>query len=136
MSLRVTSGCQKDVVTIPTSGPINIPDSASTQVLTDVRSSNIEYIQRLIQNVGANTLYYSINSPCSPQNFNGMLTGTSVVDANGFAAGQQLDCSVSPEAIYVYSVGGTKVVLTIQKRTEIAPGNGGILNRIVGSNIS
>lgn len=127
MPLRVSNSVERNVTSVP-QAPIVIPAATSTKIFDSVSSDNVEYSGRYIQNVGANPCYYSIGTDkCSAATFNGVLAGASVVDANGFGSGQQLDCSNVADIISVYSVAGTTIARTLLRRNDMVQGGGGIL---------
>ena len=129
MSYRVTNSVEKCVRNVPQQllvVPAGVV-AAGTLALPDVTGAITEYSGRYIQNVGQGNLYYSIGvSPCSPQNFNGILAPAGTYDANNFGPGEQFDASNNPEAIYVYSPTGTVVTCTLFARRDNIQG-GGIL---------
>lgn len=123
MSLRVTNSIEKCVRNVPQSlvvVPAGIPsNSKPTIALPDITQDITEYSGRYIQNVGQSNLYYSIGaSPCTPQQFNGILAPAGVYDSNGFGAGQQFDASNDPEQLNVYSPAGTTVAVTLLARRD------------------
>ena len=119
MPLRVTNQCEKDVLNSAVA-PIVIPDSKSTLVLPKLASvPGQEFCGRYIQNVGANDLYYSFGADAAPNNLNGILGKAGSTDANGLGAGQQLDCSNHGDSVYVYSIGGTTVAVTLLVRNDL-----------------
>jgi hypothetical protein len=127
MSLRVSNSVEKNVFVVP-SAPVIVPDSQAKVVLPDTSSTNIEYAGRYIQNVGSNDCYYAFGTDnCSPGNFNGMLAKAASVNANGDGVGQQLDVSNCGQRVSVYSIGGTKIVVTVLKRNDLQQGQGNIL---------
>lgn len=119
MPLRVTNQCEKDVLNSAVA-PIVVADSKSTLVLPKLTNvPGQEFCGRYIQNVGANDLYYSFGADASPANFNGILSKPSAVNVNNDGAGQQLDCSNHGDSVYVYSIGGTKVAITLLVRQDL-----------------
>jgi len=126
MPLRTTNAVEKDTV-CESILPIVVADSKATDVLGNIVKLG-EWLGRYIQNVGANDCYYAIGHDCDPTNFNGILSKSNSLNANGHGAGQQFDASNTGQRISVYSVGGTTISITSIKRNDNAQGQGGILN--------
>lgn len=118
---RIINAVDKSVVTVPQI-PVVVGDSVTKIVLIDVTIQKGEYAGRFIQNVGANDAYYAIGSDASPANFNGMLGKAGTVNANGHGSGQQFDASNCGQQVTVYSIGGTTIAVTLQKRNDNAQG--------------
>ena len=126
MPLRVSNSVEKNVVLEPLN-PKVIPANTPIEVLTDIINHRQEYAGRYIQNVGAGDCYYAFGHKVDSTNFNGILSKPGSVDANGLGSGQQLDASNNPQAVWVYSVAGTTIAITLFKRNDNAQGQGGIL---------
>lgn len=122
--LRTINAVEKNVVLVPTN-PIVVNANASTDVLSAIVGTTGEYAGRYIQNVGANDCFYTFGHDCDGTNYSGILAAnsTNAVDK----AGQQLDASNCGQRVSVYSVGGTKIAVTILKRNDNTQGIGGII---------
>lgn len=127
MPLRVSNHVESNVIAVP-QPPIVVKAATSTRVLPSLVGDKVEYAGRYIQNVGANPCYYSIGGTCSPQQFSGILSGASAVDAGGFGSGQQLDVSNTGDSVNIYSAIGTTIAITLLRRNDMNQGAGGILN--------
>jgi hypothetical protein len=131
MSLRVSNSIEKNITNIPQGAPIAIvAGAAAVTVLPSVAGTRGEWAARYLQNVGTGNLYVAFDGTCSTANFNLILSGAGATDSGGFGPGQQLDCSLNPCAISVYSPTGTSIVLTIHKRNDNAAGMGGIIGQL------
>lgn len=132
MSIRVQNSVEKSVVNVPL-GLITLTANTAKNVLADITGDRGEYCARYIQNVGANPCYYAFGHDVDKTNFNGVLAGAAVVDANGFGPGQQLDVSNCGQRIACLSLAGTTIAITLLKRNDLGQGQGGIINSIVGA---
>ncbi len=113
MPLRVANTVEKNVVSVPTN-PITIPAATSIDVLPSIIGLAGEWVGRYIQVVGANDCYYAIGHDCDTTNYNGILA------SNGSEkSGQQFDASNVGQRISVYSVGGSKIAVTLLKRNDL-----------------
>lgn len=121
MPLRVSNSCEKNVISSPVN-PIVVPNNTATTVLADITKTQGEWAGRYIQNVGANDCYYAFGHTCDPTNFNGILSKPGTTNANGDGSGQQLDASNHGQSVSVYSVGGTKIAVTILIREDLKYG--------------
>lgn len=124
MPIRVSNAVEKNVVLEP-HNPIVVATNTSTTVLESTRTSGVEYAARYIQNVGANDCFYTFGHDCDPTNYSGILAANPAGGVD--KAGQQLDVSNCGQHVSVYSIGGTKIAVTVLKRNDNAPGTGGIL---------
>src|ERR1035437_49590 len=80
--------------------PIIVADSVSTPLLPDETKNFGQIGYRFIQNIGGNTLYYTVNGDCN-----------GAADCTGYLTqGQQLDCS-HYQRVTGFSVGGTTVAI-------------------------
>ena len=131
MSIRVQNSVEKNVVNVPL-GLVTLAAGVAKSVLTNITGDRGEYCGRYIQNVGAAPCYYSFGHDTDATNFNGILAGAAVVDANGFGPGQQLDVSNCGQIVNCMSVAGTTIAITLLKRNDLGQGQGGIINQIVG----
>jgi hypothetical protein len=94
--------------------------AATATIIFDACIARIEYIQRYIQNVGANRLYYS----WATLKADGTANCDNVAIFHGYLeAGQQLDCSANPSVVCVYSVAGTTVATTEVRRNSMGSRN-------------
>jgi len=126
---RVINPVEKNIRAVP-QALIVIPAGQSTLVLKDISTNfNGEYAGRYIQNVGANACYYGIGHDTDKTNFNGIMAGASAVDANNYGPGAQFNASNFGQAVYVYSVSGTTIAVTLLMRHDNTTGAGGILNQ-------
>lgn len=130
MPIRVANSVEKNVVSVPVK-PIVVATNTPTDVLDSIIGHKAEYSGRYIQNVGANACYYAIGHDCNPTNFNGMLSPSGTLDANGFGPGNQFDASNTGQRISVYAVGGTTISVTLLKRNDNEQGSGGIIPNIL-----
>jgi len=106
---------ERDVYTDP---PMVITVAAATpkEVLPDEQLKGTGEISlRLIQNTGANTLYYAENT--SDSGGNPMCDGTNAYHGM-LLAGQQLDCSTHRQRVCVWSQAGTTVSVTVRRRRQ------------------
>ncbi len=125
MPLRVANTVEKNIISVPFP-PKVIAATTSINVLPSIVGTRDELAGRYIQNVGANACYYAIGHECDATNFNGVLAGGGTADANGFCSGMQFDASNCAQGIWVYSVSGTTIAVTILKRNDLAT-HGGII---------
>lgn len=128
MPLRISNTVERSVSCQPIV-PLVIAAGQSTLVLPATKNMPIELASRYIQNVGASDCYYAIGHDCDSTNFNGILSKPASVDANGFGSGQQLDASNVGDSLYVYSVGGTTIAISVFIRNDLQQG-GNILQQI------
>jgi hypothetical protein len=128
MPLRTSNTVERSVTCQPIL-PKVIPTNKSTLVLFPTKNMTVELASRYIQNVGASDCYYAFGHDCDLTNFNGILSKPANIDANGFGSGQQLDASNIGDALYVYSVGGTTIAISVFERDEMQQG-GNILQQI------
>jgi hypothetical protein len=96
-----------------------VASNTDTIVLQDISVQPGEGAGRYIQNVGANNCYYAFGATASPAYYNGILQAASL---------QQLDCSNCPQAVHVYSPGGTTIAVTELVSNDLSQGQGGILS--------
>lgn len=130
MGVRVINTVEKNVVPMAVA-PIVVPAQTATKILSSIVGDFEEYAGRYIQNVGSGIAYYNFTSGTpagsgdvgiSQGQYCGVLFGAGTVDANGIGSGQQLDISNFPGDVWVYSVTGTTIAVTILLRKDLIKG--------------
>ena len=142
MGLRVINTVEKNVVPKP-SQLFVIPANTPVLVLPSIAGDFEEYAGRYIQNVQQGIAYYNFSSGSlagsvnavtgqpidntkpvgiNAQQFSGVLAGAAAVDTAGYGSGQQLDVSNFPGDVWVYSLAGTTIAVTVLIRKDLIKG--------------